>query len=204
MDYMKRIGTAMVERGISQSELARKIGISPSTLNKAIARRDGLKRHIGVVAQVLGVSADWLLNGDADRCADASTEGYAAYGPGRFRLIGSVTENNTGTWDGHSRRWVGLPHDTVVVAIDGNHVAPGLSAGQLVVLDREGREPRNGDLVAVQIKGDKAYIKRFSKDARHGLLVLTGQDGSAPVVIQPDEIVTLRRVIGVLFEVPEP
>ncbi|TMV66724.1 helix-turn-helix transcriptional regulator, partial [Thioclava sp. BHET1] len=62
--FRDRLIRAMAERGISQSALARRVGVDRSTISQLLGA--GAARlpnaHIAAeCAQVLGVSADWLL-----------------------------------------------------------------------------------------------------------------------------------------------
>jgi DNA-binding XRE family transcriptional regulator len=59
----KRIRHARIEYGMSQAELARRIGISPQSMNMIEAGRtaDPAVSWVREIARVLRVSADYLL-----------------------------------------------------------------------------------------------------------------------------------------------
>ena len=62
--FRDRLSRAMARKSVSQSELARRIGVDRSTISQLLT--DGGARlpnaHVvGACAQALGVSADWLL-----------------------------------------------------------------------------------------------------------------------------------------------
>lgn len=61
MDIYERIDVIAKEKGMSRSALARKTGLSPSTLNSAITRKSGLSVNAFVsIASALGVTMDYL------------------------------------------------------------------------------------------------------------------------------------------------
>ncbi len=62
----ERLNSALANRGIGQTELARSLGINPSTISQLIAGRNNNSRKIDAIAQALGVSARWLRTGKED------------------------------------------------------------------------------------------------------------------------------------------
>ena len=78
----RRIRQARVRYGMSQAELARRIGISSTALNQIESGKTpdpGVSRIIGI-ASVLGVSTDYLLLGQEDEDSELLAAGVALVG----------------------------------------------------------------------------------------------------------------------------
>jgi len=60
--YAKRLNWAMTNAAISQSELARAIGVKPQAI-QYLCQKGTKSTHTTKIAKVLGVSADWLDTG---------------------------------------------------------------------------------------------------------------------------------------------
>ena len=54
MKKKKKIGMALSYKGISQAELARRIGTTPSNLNQKVKRNTLTKEELEQIAEVLG------------------------------------------------------------------------------------------------------------------------------------------------------
>lgn len=66
MEMGKKIRLLRVEKNLSQEDLAEMVGVEQRTISKAEL---GIHNNIHVIAQianVLGVSLDWLADGDQD------------------------------------------------------------------------------------------------------------------------------------------
>lgn len=61
----EKVDTLRIERGWSKSELARKAGISPSALGKAMIHRNPMTKQLAALAEALGVAIEELLEEEA-------------------------------------------------------------------------------------------------------------------------------------------
>lgn len=66
-----RISERIKELNISQSELARRVGIKQPTINALILNPKTKSKYIVDIAAALGVSPDWLRYGEGDKEATA-------------------------------------------------------------------------------------------------------------------------------------
>lgn len=83
--------------GVSQSALARTVGIKPQAVQLIEAGRVEKPRHLLALATALGVNPTWLLEGDGPMAAMAVGETPARYGA---NLSAEATEL--------ARLWMGL------------------------------------------------------------------------------------------------
>lgn len=65
MTIEQKINMALAYRGMSQAELARKIGTTPSNLNKKVKRNTLTKEELEKIAQALGGAwrAEFVFDG---------------------------------------------------------------------------------------------------------------------------------------------
>jgi len=54
-----------------------------------------------------------------------------------------------------------IPAGTTHVKIRGDSMAPAVCDGQIAFIDSEDRAPRDGDIVAVQFRDGRSYLKHF-------------------------------------------
>ena len=178
--------------GLSQSALARRLGISPQSIQQLEAGHVRRPRYVLALARLFNVTPDWLEEGSgaagegralepirelppanalpeflnvpppASQPADVEVWGAAAGGEG-----GEFAFN--GTVIDYVRRPPGLADARTVFAIYvvGDSMAPRYEHGDLIFVHK-GRPPRLGDDVVVELVGEAGapgacYIKRLLK-----------------------------------------
>jgi SOS-response transcriptional repressor LexA len=62
----KRIKAVLADKGISQAELARLVGVKQQTINYITQSDAGASRYAGRIAEALGVNPHWLTTGRGD------------------------------------------------------------------------------------------------------------------------------------------
>lgn len=67
----ERIDELLGERGISQSELARRVGLRQSTINYLVSGRSQGSKHLHKIARELGTTAEYLMGETDDPEPDA-------------------------------------------------------------------------------------------------------------------------------------
>jgi len=70
MSLSERIKVRMNEVGLSQGELARRVGITQGSIYKLVSGNSKSSKKIVEIAQALGVSAEWLLTGHGKQFVD--------------------------------------------------------------------------------------------------------------------------------------
>lgn len=93
----KRLRYCREGAGLSQSALARAVGIKPQAVQLIEAGRVEKPRHLLALATALGVNPTWLLDGDGPMTAVATGETLARY---NANLSAEATEL--------ARLWMGL------------------------------------------------------------------------------------------------
>lgn len=64
-DFATRLGRAIYRKGISQRELAERVGVSPATISYWCNNGNWMStKYLADTCRVLEVSADWLLFGE--------------------------------------------------------------------------------------------------------------------------------------------
>lgn len=72
MNFSERLAQAMSQAGITQGKLAREVGMAQSSVNKLLNGASG-SRNVVKIAQVLGVSAEWLAQGVGENTGSSPT-----------------------------------------------------------------------------------------------------------------------------------
>ena len=72
MELAERIDGLLKERGLSQSELARRVGLRQSTINYLVNGRSRGSKHLHVIARELGTTAAYLAGETDDPDAGAA------------------------------------------------------------------------------------------------------------------------------------
>ena len=102
-----------------------------------------------------------------------------------------------------------LPDGCCGIRIHGDSMEPIARDGQIAILAPDTRSATNGDLVVVTLKHEKGtYFKRYHKTKRKGGFMVTLSSENItkaipPIVVDEDDIVDLRVVIGIRFEADE-
>jgi Predicted transcriptional regulator len=72
MSLAERLKAMLVEKGYSQGELARRVGVTQGTIYKLVAGHAKSSKRLVEIAQSLGVRAEWLLTGNGPQYIDES------------------------------------------------------------------------------------------------------------------------------------
>lgn len=70
MSIGHRIKEARSALGMSQAQLAKRVGVSQGTIGHIEAGRNDTSKHLVVIAAALGVRAEWLQTGRGQRAGD--------------------------------------------------------------------------------------------------------------------------------------
>lgn len=65
-----RLKSVLGERDMTETQLAKRLGIGPSTINKAAASGQISKKLARAIARELKISAGWLVFGEGDTAAE--------------------------------------------------------------------------------------------------------------------------------------
>lgn len=207
---------------VSQTELARALGVNRSAVTQAKMRDAVPQKWILALARHYSLSADWLEFGQgAPRPgkAAASPPGSAgngflrppvASGSGSEELIyvpkasarlcagGGSFEVNDGALEKFPMplRWLsrlGSPTHMVFMDVVGDSMEPGIMDGDTVLIDRANSKYADKGVLAVGLE-DVIYLKRMEK-TQEGLLLHSDNARYAPLGISGDELDSFR-IIG--------
>jgi len=189
-----RLKAALDQAGISQSELARTVGISRSAvslwMHGSVAGIAG--ENLLRTAAALRVSPMWLSTGRGSMKAEKPEEidlddnpNYPAIRRVRLRLSAGisgysadpVTEDHAPLF--FSRNWYDRngykPEKLVAVEVPGASMEPGLYAGDWVVVNLADVTARDGGVFAINFDGELA-IKRLFRDGQGWLAASDNPD----------------------------
>jgi transcriptional regulator with XRE-family HTH domain len=202
MTLGENIRIALKRKGISQSELARRIGVDSQSLQRLLDGRVTKSKHVKAIADALEVPIEWLTTEDEAPWSESHTESNSE-SAGKYRLVGTVTAGPGLVWDDDRPQEVAFKAGKDLVQVEGDSGGNIIRHGQYAVLAPSDRRPRETDIVALQRKDGRAYIKRYFFDKEQNMVVLQSLAHEAeykPVLVPPAEVRHVRVVVGALYE----
>lgn len=213
-----RLEQRMHEMGLTQGELARRVGTAQPTIHRML---QGIhSKHLPRVATELGVTVEWLLYGVGDPGPGRPShivewEDPEDLPPSRFCLIPRKAVRLS-CGDGHrvevepedapplvfSTAWVrkmGLHRDNaVVVEARGDSMAPRIRDGDTLLVDLGKKKPSDGNIYALRY-GDDLKVKRLFR-RYDGALTLVSDSAEYPdEAVPPDALAAgLVEIIGLV------
>lgn len=166
--------------GLTQSELARLVGIGQSSANRLEAGVTRNPRHIIKLARVLGTTPEYLT-GESDDPLQTSEIKVVASPPATdpdlveidlidfaYGMGGTFTDTDHVDAEkvGFSRRWLrqftqSAPSQLFTTKGIGDSMSPTISDHDIVVVDKSERVPEFGDKIWAIVYGGMAMIKRL-------------------------------------------
>lgn len=207
----------------SDSDLARKLGISQQSISSARTKDRVPDSWIRAAAERFRLSADWLLFGlggkylPGEETQEPSSTYRASHQQERLPAMDgeiamvpvvearlSPSEGNFETCGGAERHYAfrmdflrrkGQPTDMVLMRVDGDSMAPEIQDGDAVLIDRSQAAPRPGGIYAVSVEG-LIYLKVVN--AEPGRLVLTSHNAAySPIIVETrGQLEDAVRIIG--------
>lgn len=169
----QRLDFAMRKVPISQSELARKINLSQTAVQKIISGKTATSRKIGEIAEILGVSVNWLLKGEDvsfdvveesdEYCRvdildiEAIANNQAVTNDSLTKTVSSIKYTEAEAISIFGRR----PADTIkIVTVKGDGMIETLKPRDLIFVDVSIKK-FEGDGIYLFIYNDHLYVKRL-------------------------------------------
>lgn len=142
----ERLAYAMQTTGhTNQTELGRASGVPQSAISKILRGMSETSRHAGSLAAALGVSADWLINGNG------TIFGSQGEQLPRIDVSRSVKVFDANGETGESVSWFSaLPEHFRAYVIKGKTGISQIPAGSIVIVDPK-EEPTSNSLVLVMV-----------------------------------------------------
>lgn len=144
----ERLAHAMMEAGVTnQTEFSKRSGVAQSTISKILRGENKTSKETGNLAKALGVSADWLINGQG-----------SMWGSSNFKPEGIDASRQVALWSlsgdtGDRINWISeTPLNYQAYVISGNTGVERVPKGSIVIVDPEST-PMTNDLVVAEVSG---------------------------------------------------
>ncbi|MBF0369289.1 MAG: helix-turn-helix domain-containing protein [Magnetococcales bacterium] len=188
MNLGDRIQIARKAAGLTQKELADRVGISQTAVHKLECGRSKSSRKTVTIALTCGVDPVWLETGHGEMSLspagvtpqDTATRGVSdsdrpyptrGYLVTRLPLLSWIEASSQGAPQdqvGDERTWVSLGQDVnqkaFALQVSGDSMATEFTDGDIIVVDPDARAENNHFVVARLIGEDKATFKQLIID----------------------------------------
>lgn len=214
MISMERLALRMREKGISQAELARRVGISQQAIGKLVNGSSRSSPNIGRIAEELGTTPAYLA-GQVDDPEEGAmllpTEDVIA------DILDLVTIDEIDlafglgeTYTDHvsvetiqrrfPRAWLATLTDAPPAHLffargRGDSMMPTMLDGDIVLIDKTQNVFREQDVLWAVLMGDAAMIKRLRMRPSGRIALLSDNSMVPPDEVAPDEIRIVGRVV---------
>lgn len=200
---------AMYKTETSQSELARRIGVTQGTINQILTGKTTKSKYAPDIAKALGVTLEWL-NGESvpsgirarspnDIDFIQLTEVDIGYGMGGGTFIEEQGENNPRVFDPTWLREITRsPPEMLFIARGmGDSMMPTLLDNDILIIDRAQRRITQQDRIWAITYGELGMVKRVRRlpDGRFHLM----SDNPAISVVEAteDELNVVGRLVWI-------
>jgi phage repressor protein C with HTH and peptisase S24 domain len=171
-----RLNAAADEAKLKQVTIAERLGEKPATVGNWFQGlnwpRSRAKREL---AALLGVSHDWLFNGDGEKTTAAVVEPPDAYTAKTAilfpREVGVVSWSHAGqaaSYDEIPKDWrekiatTSRDRRAFGVVVEGDCMEPKYLQGDILIIEPSS-EPRNGKPVVAKLKDDAVQVRIYTK-----------------------------------------
>lgn len=211
-----RIAARMADLGISQSELARKIGVSQQAIGKLVNGHVQTSRHLHIIARELGTTPQYLA-GETDDPSEGALplptpdlmaeqlglveikEIDLSYGMGACYNDSPVTTKTRHFPASWLRMYTtSSPEKLFFARAIGDSMAPTLLDGDMVLIDTAEIQPRFGDQIWAISYGLVGMIKRLRPMPDGSVKILSDNDRVPPEIAVDDEMHVVGRVAAVI------
>lgn len=216
-----RLEALLLERGISQSELARRVGVSQATIWKLTREPAQGSKHTHKIARELGVSPEYLMGETDDQSSVGGvSDGRLAfrtsvperdpdlveiaeidlrYGLGGTYVDGPVVESKRAFSRSLLRHLThSAPEHLFWTLGDGDSMEPTIRSGELILIDRSQVSPRMGDGIWAFAWGDVGMIKRLRPMPDGTVEIHSDNQLVRPAVAADGELHVIGRVVAIL------
>lgn len=169
IDLKDRVRIARMNKGLSQTDLARRIGVSPQTIQAIEAGRVQKTKHAVAIARELDVSPEYISEGNVNQMRRTPIIGVVRAGteqieyPQGQEVLGDVEPPEMAT------------EKTVALEVRGDSMGGRIEDGDLVFYE-DRREPVTSDLFGrtcvVGCSDGRIVVKKIKPGSRPGLFHL--------------------------------
>ena len=201
----ERIKEARIKKGLSQTELAEKLGYkSRSSINKIeVGGRDIPRSQIVKIAEILDVTPSYLMGWEDDKPTDTLTV-LPAEKIHMIPVFGSVAAGFGAYASSDIIEYIPLyiendcdVENTICITVKGQSMYPKIEEGDRIVVRRQDSVD-NGRIAVVMI-GDEAVVKRVECE-KNKLTLISINPEYPPRVIEGKDLEDVR-IVGLVQEV---
>lgn len=202
----ERIKEARTKKGLSQTELAEKLGYkSRSSVNKIeVGGRDIPRSQIVKIAEILGVTPSYLMGWEDEKKDEPSAVILPTEKIHMIPVFGNVAAGFGAYANsdviGYIPLYIENDHDvedTICITVRGQSMYPKIEDGDKIVVRRQ--ESVDNGRVAVVMIGEEAVVKRVNFDGER--LELTSFNPEYPPRIIEGEELANCRIVGLVQQV---
>lgn len=219
MGLGERIDERLQERGWSQGELARRIGVSQPTIWKLVSGNAQTSKHLREIARQLGTTEEYLLGETDDPSPKLGEQQLAWRGPpaeiaeatvmipqldiGYSMGGGSVfTDYAQTAMIPFPREWLrpligGTFGELFVARGEGDSMMPTILDGDIVIVDTAQKTIVKQDRLWCLSYGDLGMIKRVRVQPDGGALIISDNPAVENFTAYDQEVHTIGRVIWI-------
>lgn len=198
----RRIKELRTKKGLSQAQLAKILNIDRSTVNKYESGQSRPIRYINKLADLFGVSADYILGLD-------DQEGKEKVPPkgAKIPVLGYITAGIPVEAITEIEGYEEIPAEIAEKGkyfawrVKGYSMSPRIMPGDIAIVKVQ-RTFRSGDTCIVQINGNEAAIRQVYKSYNGITLVALNPSVFAPRFFTAEEVQKIPvQMIGVVIEI---
>ncbi len=211
----ERLVDLMEERGVSQSALARQVGVSQQTIGKLCSGNAHGSKHLHKIARTLGTTAEYLTGETDDPTAGAlpvpSPESLAEqldlvevaeidlrFGMGATDMDVPVTKQVRHFSRDWLRQYTGAkPEDVYFAQGAGDSMMPTIMDSDLLLIDTSQQNMVMADKIWAVAYCGSGMIKRL-RQVPDGVKILSDNQAVPPEVAYDGELHILGRVVGIV------
>lgn len=209
-----RIAARIRALGLSQAELARRVGISQPSVNHLIRKGAQGSRHLNAIARALETSVEYLTGETDDAAADGPRGPSVAVVAQEMGLV-PVREVDLAIGLGAAyldqpiadvsrmfpREWLDLytraPAESLIIARgSGDSMIPTILDNDLLLIDTSQTMPRLADQVWAVSYCGLGCVKRLRPSKDGGWLLMADNAAISPITAYDDELHVLGRVVA--------
>ncbi|HCT9023285.1 TPA: helix-turn-helix transcriptional regulator [Proteus mirabilis] len=221
MSIAERLLSARLKAGLSQADLADKVGVSQQSIQKIESGQTTFPRRIEDIAHAVGVSAHWLQFGAPDENGSKTNFEVKEWEDIRYHnddFVGiPVLDIELSAGSGANAELIELEeytypfrrdelrkhnvstNDARIVKIIGNSLYPVLNSGDLVAVDVSKRDIRDGDLYAIR-DGVLLRVKILVYQPDGGIIIKSfNKDEYPDEQLSKNEMAARVHIIGRVF-----
>ncbi|PLT21535.1 XRE family transcriptional regulator [Psychrobacter sp. MES7-P7E] len=199
-----RVKEAREHRGLTQGELADKIGWSQQALS-TLEKRDSKKSaYASPIAKALDIDIDWLMGGTGEMLIKPENKSPSKKPIKYVPVKGSAQMGDQGYWieldymgnggDGYLEV-NNASDDAYVIRAVGDSMFPALRSGWYIVFDPK-RDPCAGEYVHIVLADGRNMIKEFVS-CQHGVLTVISVNGMERMSFNCDDIKVLNPFVEI-------